>query len=814
MNLSDLVHRTAGDNKSNKNKVPAPNSNNNSNHINSSNNLRLSQPINGYNNLFQQNIIDSNVSPSNIFANFARQDQQFLFSMPNTDWVNNSLFFNNNGLVSGQDSLIEPMNQATSASDMTNLYLKQDFLATNTNQNTTIPATTTTTTKTMTNTTTTINNNSNNYTQQPKNYPLIAPFQRSVFHSFDLSNPAPPHPPVQTSQSIAADFHENDNVQFNTNTFTTMPTAASEIAIAAAQSEVTSQIQTVSCNNSTKSMTTPTTATALTNNPAPPGPSISEQMHIQILKPTVKITGDNVTSANIEEGYIQFVLEHDASYISDGIDSLVYTKRKFQSVPKTGDISYTTWDIYQLVLKLHKQEIKNWSQLVGQLGLHDMAGRPQFAQRVKRWMNRYKIDSYFDYLLGNEYQFNAPEGKYSTCLMIGNYKKRKSDNNSSNVNAIAGDSDDEELENDETDQEHRIPVLLAGSRKRMRDISQNSLQMIENAQKFLRLHQSESEEEEEEEEEEIEDQKQGGSDMDENDSDIRSIVNNEDEDVEMAEGEEGDEEEDEENMQEEEEEEKEEEDEEEELADDEEDELASSASSPISPPRKIIPAPIVDPSPPKSTNMQPPLSTSSLKPKTASPIANKPTISSSNIAGMSPASSSFTKYSTTTASPSFSNKSGIASPSFMHIPIAATSPANSTLSMSSVSSGTIRLASSPPKQAPPPLSLLSIPPLSSCSNCMANDAKVVSMEVELKDLKAHVAQLKSQLEKQNNQVNKLLRLRDRTERWRKQIISDLARGPQVASENDDDDDDDDEDEDDDEDNGEAGNDDNNNNTRT
>lgn len=69
-----------------------------------------------------------------------------------------------------------------------------------------------------------------------------------------------------------------------------------------------------------------------------------------------------------------------------------------------------------------------------------------------------------------------------------------------------------------------------------------------------------------------------------------------------------------------------------------------------------------------------------------------------------------------------------------------------------------------------------------------------------------MSQLESQLEKQNNQVNKLLRLRDRTERWRKQIISDLARGPQVASDNDDDEDDDeDDDDDDDDDEGDSGN---------
>lgn len=81
MNLSDLVHRTAGDNN-NKNKISTPNSNNNGN---TTINPRLSHSVNGFNNSrsFQPNVIDPTVSPSTMFTNFARQDQQFLFSMPN-----------------------------------------------------------------------------------------------------------------------------------------------------------------------------------------------------------------------------------------------------------------------------------------------------------------------------------------------------------------------------------------------------------------------------------------------------------------------------------------------------------------------------------------------------------------------------------------------------------------------------------------------------------------------------------------------------------------------------------------------------------
>lgn len=69
-------------------------------------------------------------------------------------------------------------------------------------------------------------------------------------------------------------------------------------------------------------------------------------------------------------------------------------------------------------------QIKNWSQLVGHLGVNDVSSRPQFAQRVKRWMQKYKIDCYFDYLLGNPYDYSADSNRFSGCLMMGNQKRR------------------------------------------------------------------------------------------------------------------------------------------------------------------------------------------------------------------------------------------------------------------------------------------------------------------------------------------------------------------------------------------------------
>jgi hypothetical protein len=71
------------------------------------------------------------------------------------------------------------------------------------------------------------------------------------------------------------------------------------------------------------------------------------------------------------------------------------------------------------------------------------------------------------------------------------------------------------------------------------------------------------------------------------------------------------------------------------------------------------------------------------------------------------------------------------------------------------------------------------------------------MRKEIFQLKAYISTLESTVEQQSSmtaQMNKLLRLKDRTERWRKQLIEDLARGPSMISDEDEEDDDVDEDE--------------------
>ncbi|KAI8973355.1 ARS binding protein 2-domain-containing protein [Mycotypha africana] len=834
MNLSDLVHRSAGDN-SNKNNLKdslTGNSNNNSNTFNSrfiplssssSNSRENDKSSNNHNNnLFQQLGVDSTSSPtshSNAFASLTSQSQQqpFLFSMSNTDWINNDVLFNDNILNNGSS---EPSIESISTTNVTNSTASKTTNGFNTvilNSNVALdhcsdkalssinniltdavmssvrPAQTATSPKP-------VHTSSNQQQQHPHQQPVypsphLDPFkpstehqlQNNFFYNFKYQENNHSSSPAQNSNNYTMDNNtfisvNNDGLDiplsrpFDTNNMeTTTPmntTISTKVAtpdssisestapvtdgtmksiFSPASSSSTHQQPQTSMQQIQQQLSPPiqpqpldtssiATSKTINRSAMPPITNtapLSEVNHTTPPSKKPRITGANVTAENIVDGYIQFVLSHDAAYINDGIESLVFAKRKFQSVPKTGDITYTTWDIFQLVKKLHHQEIKNWSQLVGQLGLQDMAGRPQFAQRVKRWMHKYKIDCYFDYLLGNEYEFNPPDDKYSHCLLIGNYKRKGTATTAASHTAAAAAVnipeqtsllDDDDMTDDTMNaaattanngKQARLPILMAGSRKRMRENNQN---IYENSQKFAKTHHEEEEEDRESVEEDLQhdeakdndqhpgigkehddldqtqQQQQQQEEEDDDDDEMEFAGQDEQDDIKQNDDEEDNETDDEE------------EEEEEELVD-EIDELASSSSSPTSPILTALLSPKIAPS--------------------KEPIDAK----------------------VTNTSKVFAISSLIKSPSAT-IPCPIDRQTQTEQSLISL--------------------LPSIPPLSSCSNCK-------NAEKEVNRLKAYVLQLETQVERQDKQINKLLRLRDRTEKWRKQIISDLARGPTLTS---------------------------------
>jgi ARS binding protein 2 len=89
---------------------------------------------------------------------------------------------------------------------------------------------------------------------------------------------------------------------------------------------------------------------------------IESDPDIKLAKLTSRtVTGENVSENNIVDGYVQFVFAHDPMYASDDTDSIIYLKKKILATPKTQDLTYSAWDIYALVLRLHVQEVSSFS---------------------------------------------------------------------------------------------------------------------------------------------------------------------------------------------------------------------------------------------------------------------------------------------------------------------------------------------------------------------------------------------------------------------------------------------------------------------
>lgn len=302
--------------------------------------------------------------------------------------MNNNLFFNNG------DSLIEPILPSNGNNLDTNSFTKQDLSFTNSflTQRPSLPQQPISNTQTIQpsrayqpptiapypTTQNIFNNNNrfdisipNNATTPPKtvtNSPNItiknkpSPINNQATSITALSNQVSPimnlskQPSPITSNTLHKPssphhFNTNNNKQISP---TIHPTATHINTPNSIISSPTNYTNLQFSDIVQSSSPTTSTSTTLSPPPAPVAPPIVKKSSV----PKLTITGDNVNSDNIEEGYVQFVLNHDPNYISDGIESLVYAKRKFLSVPKTGDLSYTTWDIYELVLKLHRREVK------------------------------------------------------------------------------------------------------------------------------------------------------------------------------------------------------------------------------------------------------------------------------------------------------------------------------------------------------------------------------------------------------------------------------------------------------------------------
>ncbi|EIE84725.1 hypothetical protein RO3G_09435 [Rhizopus delemar RA 99-880] len=120
-------------------------------------------------------------------------------------------------------------------------------------------------------------------------------------------------------------------------------------------------------------------------------------------------------------------------------------------------------------------------------------GRPQFAQRIKRWMHKHKIDCYFNYLLGNDYDFHNPQSsRNKSILSVNPTPKRKGKEKEGVVeeDELEGaDMDyvkDNDVDYEEEEGQRARPLMLPpGGKKRLRHNSDPE-KMIQAARNFIK----------------------------------------------------------------------------------------------------------------------------------------------------------------------------------------------------------------------------------------------------------------------------------------------------------------------------------------
>ncbi|KAI1813325.1 hypothetical protein GGS20DRAFT_486086 [Poronia punctata] len=119
----------------------------------------------------------------------------------------------------------------------------------------------------------------------------------------------------------------------------------------------------------------------------------------------------SVTSASIEDAYVSFILHCNPAVPLD-VDTTAL-REAFRTPPKSEGKSFSTFTLYELIVKLHQKEIKTWAELALKLGVeppdHDKGQSSQkiqqYAVRLKRWMHSMHVNAFFDYLLDNPHPY-------------------------------------------------------------------------------------------------------------------------------------------------------------------------------------------------------------------------------------------------------------------------------------------------------------------------------------------------------------------------------------------------------------------------
>ena len=117
--------------------------------------------------------------------------------------------------------------------------------------------------------------------------------------------------------------------------------------------------------------------------------AIQEQEEIQEQR---TLPERDVTDETIDDAYVQFLLYCNPSIPTD-VDT-TEVKKGFRNPPRSDGKSFSIYELWKLIMRLERKDIKTWTQLVTEMGVElPDTSKNQSTQKVQQYAVRLKVRS-------------------------------------------------------------------------------------------------------------------------------------------------------------------------------------------------------------------------------------------------------------------------------------------------------------------------------------------------------------------------------------------------------------------------------------
>lgn len=100
-----------------------------------------------------------------------------------------------------------------------------------------------------------------------------------------------------------------------------------------------------------------------------------------------------VTDDNLDDAYVDFILYCNPTVPLD--TDTTELRKIFRAPPKSDGNQFSTFRLFELIVKLEQKEIKTWAQLALDLGVEPpSAEKGQSAQKVQQYSVRLKVSEF------------------------------------------------------------------------------------------------------------------------------------------------------------------------------------------------------------------------------------------------------------------------------------------------------------------------------------------------------------------------------------------------------------------------------------